>query len=92
MNQPTLAFDGPTYDPARDYERLRGQSLRVFNCMSDGKWRTLAEISVLTGDPEASISARLRDFRKSKFGSHTVNRRHIEFGEYEYQLLVNDAY
>src|SRR4029077_9710255 len=62
--------DGATYEPEFDEERLRGQWRRVFWAMRDGGWRTLAEVSRVTGDPEASISARLRDFRKARFGAH----------------------
>ncbi len=55
-----------------------------------GWWWTLREISQHTGDPEASISARLRDLRKARFGAHTVNRRRRgdpTKGVFEYQLL-----
>lgn len=82
--------DGDTYSRDADYERLTGQSKRVYDLMADGQWRTLAEISSFLHDPEASISARLRDLRKPKFGEHTVNRRHRgpkEDGLYEYQLV-----
>jgi hypothetical protein len=40
---------------------------------------TLQDIARETGDPEASISARLRDLRKPQFGGHTVER--IRTGE-----------
>jgi hypothetical protein len=83
-------FDGVTYEPKFDATRLRGEMARVYKLMSDNYWRTLHEISDLTGDPEASISARLRDLRKSRFGSHTVNRRRRgdpKQGIFEYQLL-----
>lgn len=40
------------------------QVQRVLLSMSDGKWRTLEEISDLTGDTTPSVSARLRDLRK----------------------------
>ncbi len=70
-----LEFDGPDYDPELDRERLTGQILRVFNCMKDMKWRTLAEIEASTGDPQASISAQLRHLRKDRFGNHSVNKR-----------------
>jgi len=82
--------DGETYDREADLERLTGQNKRVHDLMADGQWRTLAEIAGLLRDPEASISARLRDLRKPKFGGHTVNRRHRgpkENGLYEYQLV-----
>ncbi len=85
-------FDGETYEPGPDYLRLSGQLGRVFATMRDGVWRTMAEISVLTGDPEASVSARLRDLRKPKFGGHSVARRprgEREAGLWEYRLEVN---
>lgn len=83
------AFDGETYDPAQDHERLGAQALRVWSVISDGEWRTLAEIEHLTGDPQASISARLRDFRKHQFGDHTIQRRRRETGRglWEYRVL-----
>ena len=88
LPKPLPLFDGATYDHKRDYVRLSGQIKRVYDVMRDGRWRTLNEISNLTGDPHASISTRLRDFRKEKFGGHTVNRRYIDNGLYEYQLDV----
>lgn len=80
--------DGDTFQMCIDYVRLNNQAQTVFDLMVDGKWRTLSDIAELTGCPEASVSARLRDFRKPKFGSHTVNRRHIERGLYVYQLVT----
>lgn len=72
-----LHFDGKTYDPALDHNRLTKQLGRVFELMSDGKWRTLAQIALMTGSPEASVSARLRDLRKEKFGGYSVKRRRV---------------
>jgi hypothetical protein len=89
--QRTLHFDGETYAPAFDHERLRGQAHRVYLLMADGSWRTLAEIAAVTGDPEASISARLRDFRKQRFGDHSVERQRrgeAIRGLWEYRLLL----
>jgi hypothetical protein len=83
-----LRFNGPDYIPERDNARLTGQIHRVFECMSDGKWRTLREIANVTGDPEASISAQLRHLRKRRFGNHQVFKRYIANGLYEYQLIV----
>jgi len=61
----------------------------VFALMSDGVFRSLAGIAHATGFPEASISARLRDFRRPKFGGYTVERRRGGFGgSHEYRLLV----
>lgn len=82
-------FDGATYDHDRDHLRLGDQAQRVVDLISDGEWRTLGEIASTTGDPEASVSARLRDLRKPKFGSHEIERRqrHDDMpGLYEYRL------
>ena len=54
----------------------------------DGDWHTLAEISEKTGDPEASVSARLRDFRKPKFGAFNVVREKMRDGLYQYKVFV----
>ena len=84
-----MDFDGATYTPARDQMRLTAQALRVWTLMLDGRWRTLHDIAELTNDPEASVSARLRDFRKARFGSHTIERRYVRRGLYEYRLVPN---
>jgi hypothetical protein len=81
--------DGSTYEHARDARRLAGQHARIFSLMKDGCWRTLQEIAAHTNDGEASISARLRDFRKERFGSHTVEREHLGDGLFRYRLFVN---
>jgi len=79
--------DGQTYEPAKDKSRLNAQTRRVYSAMADGCWRTLAEISTETGDPEASVSARLRDLRKSRFGGYCVERRRRgDGGLFEYRL------
>lgn len=68
-------FSGSTYDADADEARLRQQLARVRLVMSDAHWHTLGEIEHDTGDPQASISARLRDLRKDRFGGWTVERR-----------------
>lgn len=83
-------FDGETYQRALDHERLGNQFLRVARLMGDGGWKTLAEISGTTGDPEASVSARLRDLRKAKFGGHTVERERLGQGLFRYRLIRED--
>lgn len=86
-----MRFDGETYNPILDRARLGAQAGRVWDTMSDGVWRTLAVIAYRTGDPEASVSARLRDFRKSRFGSHVVERRRKgkgRGGTWEYRLIA----
>lgn len=85
-------FDGVTYDPARDADRLRRQLGRVYEVMADGRWRSLWEISRETGDPETSISAQVRNLRKARFGGYVVERRLRTWqghsGTFEYRLLV----
>lgn len=85
---PNGAFDGDTYKPELDYSRLNGQMALVFSLMRDGQWRTLAQIAEAVHGTEATVSARLRDFRKSKYGAHTVNRRYVKNGLFEYRLLL----
>jgi hypothetical protein len=84
-------FDGESYETERDFDRLHSQYQRVWNVMKDSKWRTLYQIHVAINGlgTEAAISARLRDFRKEKFGNHTVNRRYLHDGLFEYQLIPN---
>lgn len=88
---PPRIFDGATVVPERDNERLLRQLTRVRELMKDQRWRSLAEISSLTYDPPASVSARLRDLRKTKFGGHTVNRRYIVRGLFEYQVVLQGS-
>lgn len=85
--------DGSTFDSVFDADRLNKQSRVVYAAVEDGQWRTLAQIALLTGAPEASVSARLRDFRKEKFGGITVERRRVENvrGLHEYRVLTNQV-
>jgi len=78
-----------TLDPKLDAERLGKQIDRVRDYMLDGRWHTLEEISLHTGAPPASASARLRDLRKPKFGCYFVERRragHPKAGIWEYRI------
>jgi hypothetical protein len=88
-----VRFDGVTYEPEPDHDRLASQVARVFDLMKDGRWRTLGEIESVTGDPQASVSARLRDLRKDRFGGHEVQRRRRGLprrGLFEYRLALPD--
>ncbi len=91
VSLPTSAieFDGKTYVPDRDRNRLRAQLGRIEALLSLGQWFTLEELSSRTGDPEASCSARLRDLRKTKFGGHTVEREYAGGGLYRYRMVVS---
>lgn len=80
--------EGGTFDPARDTDRLNRQARAVFNVMRDGKWRTLKTIALLTNEPEASVSARLRDLRKPRFGGHVVDRSYVADGIWQYRLEI----
>jgi hypothetical protein len=82
-------FDGATYQRERDHARLFPQLLKVAEVMKDEKWHTSAEIVERTGENWASVSARLRDFRKTKFGGHVVDRRYVDGGLHEYRLSLN---
>jgi hypothetical protein len=73
-------FGGDTFDPKLDEDRLRRQLAAVWRVTSDSQWYTLAQIAAEVDAPEASVSARLRDFRKKKFGGHTVLRERIPMG------------
>jgi len=79
-------YDGPEYVPERDHARMKGQTLRVYEVMKDGLWHTVEEISAITGDPQASVSAQLRHLRKPRFGGHIVNRRSRKGQLFEFQL------
>lgn len=89
--QPTLfeggmLFDGETFDPALDEKRLKSLLGRVFEYMRKGEWHTLYEIKMNCKGSEAGVSARLRDLRKQRFGSYTVERRRVHKGLWQYRL------
>ncbi len=78
---------GKTFDRKKDGKRLEGQYKKVLALMSDGKWRTLREISDgIGGGSEAGVSARLRDLRKPEFGSFKVSKARIGAGLWKYKL------
>ena len=70
-------FGGDTFDEELDGDRLRRQLVKVYAIMADGQWHTLAQISHLIDAPEASVSARIRDLRKDKFGGHRVDAERV---------------
>lgn len=72
-----MHFNGAVYEPCFDEVRLTKQHQIIKELMLDGKWRSLREISYITGFPECSISAQLRNFRKARFGSYLVDKRRI---------------
>lgn len=85
---------GVTYERAWDFDRLNGQAARVFHAMKDGEPRTLREIADITGDPEASISARLREFNMPEMSAAGLSMKKRRRGDerrglYEYWLVFN---
>ena len=47
----------------------------VLNLMLDGRWRTLEQIATRLEQPIQSVSARLRDLRKRRYGGWNVSRQ-----------------
>ena len=83
-------FDGQTFDDKLDGPRLTIQLERVREYMLDifPKWLSVAEISKALEQKynanflPQSVSARLRDLRKEKFGGYEVERKRREDKEH----------
>lgn len=75
---------GDTFKADRDSARLGEQCQRVYNAMKSGDWLTLAQISEITGDPEASISARYRDLKRFGF---QMEREYLARGLHQYRMV-----
>jgi hypothetical protein len=56
--------------------------------MSDGLYHTLTYLATRIGAPEASVSARLRDLRKPRFGAYIIERKPHLFGGYAYRMAA----
>ena len=82
---PTL-FDGITINDERDNGRLQAQLTEVRLLVTNMGWWTPGEIARATGYPEASVSARLRDLRKARFGSFNVERKYVSRGLWAYRV------
>lgn len=88
MEQTDFDFDGATYEPEHDKERLNTQLARVKRVMADGRWRTLSQIHHECGvGSEGGVAARLRDLRKERFGGLGVERRRVDGGLFEYRVM-----
>lgn len=81
-------FDGATYVPVRDQARLSGQLDSVRKVLADKQWHTLNEIASKVRGSEAGVSARIRDLRKPKFGSHVIDRQHVSGGVWRYRMAT----
>ncbi len=85
-------FGGRTYNKELDGTRLAYQLGMVRMLMSDGQWRTLAQISEAVDAPQASVSARLRDLRKPKFGGLDVEGKRVGVGGlWRYRIVKPEA-
>ncbi len=84
MVQQTLAF--PT---------TKTLTQMVYELMLEGVWYMPWELCMLIRErygmlvSDASVTARLRDLRKSKYGSHTIEKR-IREGSRAYEYRVNE--
>lgn len=98
MGKAIRSFDGETYNPKLDGKRLTSQLDRVREFMLIGSdyrkndlwgYMTLSDIAGLLCYPESSVSARLRDLRKPKFGGYIVELRRKQGckGTWEYRVL-----
>lgn len=81
-------FDGITYSPAADSQRLTRQLDIVRDTLLDHQWHTLADLAVRSGGSETSASARIRDLRKARFGGYLVERQRVRSGLWEYRIPV----
>lgn len=62
------------------------QLVRVFNAVRDHRWHTLVGLSNKVSAPPQSVSARLRDLRKVRFGGYQIDRAPLRGNVYKYRL------
>ena len=81
-------FDGPKEkDEKARVARLTGQMFDVYEMLANyGRPWTLRELEHVTGHPQASISAQLRNLRKPRFGGFNIEKEHVGNGLYVYWL------
>ncbi len=65
---------------------LTGAGKRVLDFMSDHEWHTLDEISRAALCSPTGASARIRDLRKARYGSHSVECRQVSVSVFQYRL------
>jgi hypothetical protein len=81
-------FGGSTYDEKRDGDRLKKQFHAVRSIMLRSGWVTLKDLAAQVKAPESSVSARIRDLRKSQFGGYTIEREYVERGLWKYRIKI----
>lgn len=95
--QSTLDFDGPAYEPKKDFVRLSRQMEDVLLALKSSElkkhWITVSEISryctriLAENYPEPSISAQIRNLRKVRFGGWDIVGRYRGGARiYEYKI------
>jgi hypothetical protein len=91
-----MSFGGATLEKS-DFPRLSGQLKNVYDIMADGQYRTLDQIvTEIKGQygkvvTPQSVSARLRDLRKEKFGGYKVLRESVGAGLFKYAVRRVDG-
>lgn len=90
LNVNHISFDGATV-LGIDTPRLAGQLARVYSFMIDGRFHSLSEIASVAGGLETSISARVRDLKKKKYGAHKIEKRKVKGQPREYRLVIMEG-
>jgi hypothetical protein len=95
-DQGSFRFDGDTFDPERDGERLSRQlaAVKEYCIRRFPRWIYLAQMAADLGYPPASVpalSARLRDLRKDRFGAYNVEREYVTRGLWRYRVHPPNA-
>lgn len=81
-------FQGETFVPKRDGERLTTLLDRVREEMRDGKWKTLEHIARVCRGGVPSVSARLRDLQRPEHGGHLIEKKFKEKGLWIYRMVT----
>jgi len=70
-------------------EGAREMQSRCLALLQDGKWHALSEFLAVCGMKygTASLTARIRDLRKTKFGAHNIESRSKGTSLFEYRLV-----
>lgn len=90
----SLGAGGVTFDQARAAKRLNAQLQRVYDALLDGKWHTFSDLESIiytrTGvrDPQASLSARIRDLRKPEILGAVIDKECLGRGLWSYRLVL----
>jgi hypothetical protein len=87
MQDQTL-FDGVTISPQVDDGRLTILQGRVYSYLRSHDWVTLRQLSEACRGTETSVSARIRDLRKPRWGEHEIQACHASGdGVWRYKMI-----